>query len=180
MKNSLESEDLLKKIKFNIQEQEIIKELKIKPEEFLPLLFSLKFGGNWSFKTRKEKIIAIKDKSTKYNPEKMVGFTIETIFLFFNPTILTEEGMIYRLEKCSQKKEREIVSRPYKVQVIGEKIIKAKLNPKTFKITVKEVEGPLTFEGSSAFGISHEVDHLRESEKVAGKCLWDFSYQLIN
>ncbi len=179
MENSLQSLDFLKKIKFNLQEQEIIKLLEIKPEEFIPLLFSLKFGGNWSFKTREAKIIAIKDKLTRYDPEEMVGFTLEIIYLFFNPSLLTEEGLIYRLEKCSTKKEREIVKRPYKVKVDGEKIIKATLNPKTLEISVKKVNGPLTFEGSSAYGVSHEIDHLKESEQTAGKCLWDFNYKLV-
>lgn len=174
--------DLLKrKLKFNIQEKEIIKELNIQPEVFLPLLFSLKFGGNWSFKTKADSInvMAIKDKLTRYDQEKMVGTTLETIYLFSNPRILKEEGNVYRLEKCSQKKERVIVERPYYVQVDGENIIKAVLNPKTLEITVKHIKGPLSLEGSVAFGISHEMDHLSGSENIDRKFLWDFKYNLL-
>ena len=70
------------------------------------------------------------------------------------------------------------MERPFKIEVDGEVIIKAVLNPKTLKICVKRVKGPLSFEGSSAFGVSHEMDHLTGSEKVGGKSLWDFSYQM--
>ena len=174
-------EELKKKLKFNLQEQEIVKKLAINPEVFIPLLFSLKFGGNWSFKTEKDsvRIMSIKDKLTRYDPENRIGSTLETIYLFSNPVILKEEGKIRRLEKCSEKKEREIVERPYKVHVDGDDIIKAVLDPSTLKIRVKHVKGPLTMEGSAAYGVSHEMDHLKESESTGRKCLWDFNYQLV-
>ncbi|OPY24588.1 MAG: hypothetical protein A4E27_01220 [Methanobacterium sp. PtaU1.Bin242] len=182
MGDSLDCSDIYDKLKkqlaFSLQEQKIIKKLGIKSEIFLPLLFSLKFGGDWSFQTESTKVLAVKDKLTRYDPERMVGYTQEVIFLFLNPQILTKEGQVYRLEKCSQKKEREIVERPFKIEVDGEDIIKAVLNPKTLKITIKRVKGPLSFEGSSAFGVSHEMDHLTGSEKVGGKSLWDFSYKM--
>jgi predicted metalloprotease len=176
--DSSKYDKLKKQLTFNLREQEIIKELGIAPEVFLPLLFSLKFGGDWSFSTESLKVLAIKDKLTRYNSEKMAGSTLEIIHLFSNPRILKEEGVIHRLEKCSQKKEREIVERPFKVELDGENITKAVLDPRTLKITVKRVQGPLSFEGSAAFGISHEMDHLTGSEKVGRKCLWDFSYEL--
>lgn len=174
-------EEVKKKLKFNLQEQEIIKKLDIKSEVFLPLLFSLKFGGNWSFKTKKDsiRIMSIKDKLTRYDPEKKVGYTLETIYLFLNPIILKEEGKICRLEKCSEKKEREIVERPYKVQVDADDIIKAVLDPSTLQIRVKHCKGPLSLEGSAAYGVSHEMDHLKESQDEPRRCLWDFKYQLV-
>lgn len=175
-------EELKKKLKFNLQEQEIIKKLNIKPEVFLPLLFSLKFGGNWSYKTKKDsvRLMAIKDKVTLYDREKKLGSTLETIYLFSNPVVLKEEGQIHRLEKCSLNKEREIVKRPYKVVVNGEDIIKAVLDPISLKITVKHIQGPLTLEGSTAYGVSHEMDHLNERDDEERKCLWDFNYQIGN
>jgi predicted metalloprotease len=175
-----EYDEFIRKLNFNLREQEIIRELKIQPDSFLPLLFSLKFGGNWSIKTKNDSlnVIAIKDKLTRYNPEKMTGSTLETIYLISNPIILKKEGHIYRLEKCSQDKERKVVKRPFKVHVNGENIIKAVLDPKTLEITLKRVKGPLSFEGSTAFGLSHEMDHISGSEKSVGKCLWDFSYKL--
>lgn len=173
-------EELKKKLKFNLQEQEIIKKLGIKHEVFLPLLFSLKFGGNWSYKTKKDsvRLMAIKDKVTRYDPEEKLGHTLETIYLFSNPVVLKEEGRVLRLEKCSEKQEREIVKGPYKVVIDGEDIIKAVLDPSSLKIRVKHIQGPLTLEGSTAYGVSHEMDHLNESEGEERKCLWDFSYEI--
>ena len=96
--------ELKKQLSFNLQEEMIIKKLNITPEAFLPLIFSIKFGGDWSFKTKSLKVLAVKDKLTRYDQEKMVGYTIETVFLFINPKILKEEGCIHRLEKCGNKK----------------------------------------------------------------------------
>ncbi len=172
-----EYEKLKKQLSFNLQEEIIIKKLGITPEAFLSLVFSIKFGGDWSFKTELLKFLAVKDKLTRYDSEKMVGYTIETVFLFVNPEILKEEGLVYRLEKCSDKKEREIVERPFKIELDGEDIIKAVLNPVKLKISLKHVKGPLSFEGSSAYGISHEMDHLLGFE-ISGKSLWDFRYEL--
>ncbi len=172
-----EYEKLKKRLSFNLQEEVIIKRLNITPEAFLPLVFSIKFGGDWSFKTESLKVLAVKEKLTHYDQEKMVGYTIETVFLFVNPKILKEEGVIYRLEKCSDKKEREIVERPFKIEVDADDIIKAVINPLTLKITVKHIKGPLSFEGSSAYGVFHEMNHLLGLE-VKGKSLWDFKYEL--
>lgn len=174
------AEELKKKLKFNLQEQEIVKKLGIKHEVFLPLLFSLKFGGNWSYKTKREsvRLMAIKDKVTRYDDEAKFGYTLETIYLFSNPMVLKEEGRVLRLEKCSEKQEREIVERPYRVEVDAEDIIKAVLDPNTLKIKVKHVSGPLIMEGSLAYGVSHEMDHLREAEDKPPKCLWDFRYEI--
>ncbi|MCE5214906.1 MAG: hypothetical protein LLF83_09340 [Methanobacterium sp.] len=182
MDNYSDINQLIRKIKFNLEEQQVIKDLKIEPDVFLPLLFSLKFGGNWSIKNKTDslKVMAIKDKLTRYDPEKMTGSTLEIIHLISNPSIINEEGQIYRLEKCSESKERRVVTRPYKVQIDGLDIIRAELNPKTMDIAIKHVNGPLSFEGSAAFGISHEMEHLRGSKKDTGKCLWDFRYQTVD
>ncbi|HTX61299.1 MAG TPA: hypothetical protein VMC48_03245, partial [Methanobacterium sp.] len=81
-------EEIKKKLKFNLQEQEIIRKLDIKPDVFIPLLFSLKFGGNWSYKTRNSlRIMSIKDKTTFYDSDEKVGSTRETIYLFSNPIL---------------------------------------------------------------------------------------------
>ena len=166
-----------KQLKFSLQEDKFIEKLGIRSEAFLPLLFSIKYGGDWSFKTDSLKVLAVKDKITRYDEENMVGYTLERIFLFLNPTILNEEGRVHRLEKCGNKKEREIVERPFKVELDGEDIIKAVLNPMTLKVNIKRIKGPLSFEGSMAYGISHEMDHLQGTEKT-GQSLWDFSYEL--
>ena len=101
----------------------------------------------------------------------MVGYNIETVYLFVNPKILKEEGVIHRLEKCGNKKEREIVERPFKIEVDAEDIIKAVINPLTLKIKVKHFKCHLSFECSSAFVVSHEMNHLQGLE-MNEKSLW--------
>jgi predicted metalloprotease len=174
-------EEIKKKLKYNLQEQEIIKKMNIKPEIFLPLIFSLKFGGNWSYKTEKDnvRLMAIKDKVTKYDPQEKVGYTMETIYLFSNPVVIREEGGVLRLEKCSEKQEREIVERPYIVEVDADDIIKAVLHPGKLKIKVEHITGSLTLEGSLAYGVSHEMDHLMGQDEEHPKFLWDFNYELL-
>jgi len=107
----------------------------------------------------------------------MVGYTLENVFLFLNPLILNQEGIIYRLEKCGNKKEREIVKRPYKTTIDAEYALKASLNPMTKKITLKKVEGPFKFTGSNAYGVSHEMEHLLEDE-ISGEPFFEFEYEI--
>ena len=158
-------------------EKEVIEKLKIPQDVFLPLLFSIKFGGDWSLKVESTNVMAIKEKITRFDEEKMVGYTLENVFLFLNPVILNQEGMIYRLEKCGNKKEREIVKRPYKTTIEAEYAIKASLNPMTKKISLKKVEGPFKFVGSNAYGVSHEMEHLLDDE-IKGEPFFEFEYEI--
>ena len=154
----------------------MIQSLDIPHDTFLPLIFSIKFGGDWSLKFNSTKVMAIKEKITKLdNNEKLTGYTLENMFLFYNPIILKEEGTIQRLEKCGNKKEREIVKRPFKVTMDSEYALKATLNPITKKIIIEKVEGPFEFIGSSAYGISHEMEHLLDDD-IKGESIFDFEY----
>jgi len=121
--------------------------------------------------------MAIKEKITRYDDEKKVGYTLENITLFLNPVILSEEGTVYRLEKCGNKKEREIVKRPFSVTINAEYSLKASLNPLTKKISLKKIGGPFKFSGSSAYGVSHEMEHLTGDE-VSGESFFEFEYEL--
>ncbi len=121
--------------------------------------------------------MAIKEKITKFDEEKMIGYTMEIMFLFYNPVLLSQEGMVHRLEKCGNKKEREIVKRPYKVKIDSEYTIKASLNPMTKKITLEKVKGPFIFSGSSAYGVSHEMEHLGGNE-IKGESIFEFEYEI--
>ncbi len=172
-----EYKKLLKQLSFGLQEKKLIKKLEIPEDAFLPFLFSIKFGGDWSFKTDSTNAMAIKEKVTRYNEDKKEGYTQESVFLFLNPVILEKEGKVRRLEKCGTQKDREIVERPFKVKINAKHIIKAVLDPLTMKITLKNVSGPLSFEGSSAYGISHEMEHLYKKE-AERKFLWEFKYVL--
>lgn len=121
--------------------------------------------------------MAIKEKVTKFDDEKMVGYTLEIMFLFYNPILLSEEGIVHRLEKCGNKKEREIVKRPFKVILDSEYALKATLNPMTKKIIMEKVKGPFEFTGSSAYGVSHEMDHLLDDD-TGGESIFEFEYEI--
>ncbi|MCL2156543.1 MAG: RimK/LysX family protein [Methanobrevibacter sp.] len=173
----MEKEAIKKILKFTLKEKEIIKALDLPEEVFLPLIFSVRFGGDWSVNKNSKKLMSVKEKITKYDREKKIGYTLETIYLFVNPFLLKEEGKVYRMEKCGDKNQRELVERPYSVVINGDYILKAILNPKDMEIAIKHIEGPLTFSGSSAFGSSHELEHLN-SENIKGIPFWDFEYVL--
>jgi predicted metalloprotease len=121
--------------------------------------------------------MAIKEKITRFDEEKMIGYTMEIMYLFYNPVLLNQEGLVHRLEKCGNKKEREIVKRPFKVTIESEYSLKASLNPMTKKIILEKVKGPFEFAGSSAYGVSHEMEHLLEKE-IGGESIFEFEYEI--
>ncbi len=155
----------------------MIENLNIPHDAFLPLIFSIKFGGDWSIKSKNSRVMAIKEKLTSYDAEKNVGCTQEIMFLFYNPVLLDEEGTVYRLEKCGNKKEREIVKRPFKLTLDAEYTLKATLNPLTCKIILEKVDGPFQFTGSSAYGVSHEMEHLQGKESP-GESIFKLEYEI--
>lgn len=64
------------------------------------------------------------------------------MYLFLNPRIISEEGTVYRFEKCGSRNERELVMRPYRVVVDGDYILRAVLDPLDLKIRLKRLEKP--------------------------------------
>jgi len=175
--SALEFDKLKKQLSFNLAEKKAIKDLNIQPDAFIPVLFSLKFGGDWSFKTRELEAMAVKEKITRYSEDDGEGYTLERVTLFVNPILKSTEGRVMRLEKCGTKNERELVERPFRVKLDAEDIIRAELNPSTMEITLKMIKGPLCFEGSAAYGVSHEMQHLAGCEHT-GKFLWEFKYRV--
>lgn len=178
MSDILEPEKIKKLLKFNLNEKKIIKALDLPEEIFLPLFFSVRFGGDWSVNKNSKRLMSIKEKVTEYDNEKKIGYTLENIYLFVNPKLLKEEGKIFRMEKCGTKNERELVERPYSVSVNGDYILKAILNPKDMEIAIEPIEGPLNFSGPAAYGTSHELEHLND-EKSKAIPFWDFDYVLV-
>lgn len=169
--------ELKKLLKFSLKEKEVIKKLEIPEDAFMPLIFSIRFGGDWSLNKNSKKVMSIKEKLTRYNKEKKVGYTLERVYLFLNPEVLSQEGTVYRLEKCSNKKEREMVKRPFKVTVDAEYILEATLDPIESKLKLKKINYPLEFTGPSAYGVSHEMEHL-ENRETKGKPFWEFEYEI--
>ncbi len=173
----LEYLELKKLLKFSLKEKEVIKKLEIPEDAFLPLIFSIRFGGDWSLNKNSKKVMSIKEKLTRYDEEKKVGYTLERVYLFLNPEVLSQEGTVYRLEKCSNKQEREMVKRPFKVTVEGDYVLEATLDPIESKIKLKKINHPLEFTGPSAYGVSHEMEHL-ENRETKGKPFWEFEYEI--
>jgi predicted metalloprotease len=173
----LDYDKLKKQLYFNFAENKAIKDLQIKPDAFIPVLFSLKFGGDWSFKTSELEAMAVKEKITRYNEVEEEGYTLERVTLFVNPILISTEGKVLRLEKCGTKNERELVERPFRVKLDAEDIILAELNPAAMEIHLERIKGPLTFEGSAAYGVSHEMEHLAGGEHT-GKFIWEFKYRV--
>lgn len=175
--SELDYDKLKKQLFFNLAEKKVINNLNVQPDAFIPVLFSLKFGGDWSFKTQELESMAVKEKITRYNENDGEGYTLERVTLFVNPQLISAEGKVLRLEKCGNKNERELVERPFCVKLDAEDIIQAELNPGSMEITLKRMEGPLYFEGSAAYGVSHEMEHLAGCEHT-GKFIWEFKYNL--
>ena len=173
----LDYDKLKKQLSFNFAENKAINDLQIKPDAFIPVLFSLKFGGDWSFKTSDLEAMAVKEKITRYNNDEGEGYTLERVTLFVNPSLISTEGKVLRLEKCGSKNERELVERPFRVKLDAEDIIQAELNPKIMEISLKRIPGPLNFSGSAAYGVSHEMEHLAGCEHT-GKFIWEFKYSV--
>ena len=103
---------------------------------------------------------------------------METICLFSNPVVIREEGGVHVWKSAVKNKTRNSRG-PYIVEVDADDIIKAVLHPGKLKIKVEHITGSLTLEGSLAYGVSHEMDHLMGQYEEHPKFLWDFNYELL-
>lgn len=174
----MDVEELKKAIEFTNSERELISSFNLPADAFLPLLLSLRDGGDWSYSGENIKTVSILDKTTIYDDIKKSGYSLEEIYLLVNPEITYEEGEVHRLEKCGDVEMRMLVKRPYKVKIRCDRIIKAIVNPLLKEIKVEELqERELAFEGSTAYDIAHEIEHLKNKE-IKGENLWEFKFSL--
>lgn len=172
----MDAEEIRAIFKFSAQEKNMISSFGIMGDLFLPFLLSLKSGGSWSYATEEIRSIAVKDVITYYDEEKRAGYTLEKIYFFIDPEIIQEEGIIYRLEKCGAKEERELVERPYHITLQAKKIILAEVNPGFRQIVVRELrKKSISLKGTPAYSAAHELEHLEKGE-VKGVPLWNFEY----
>ncbi len=163
-------------IDFTNAERRLISSFNLPADAFTPLLLSLRDGGDWSYSSEDLKTMAVMDKTTIYDDERKLGYSLEEIYLFVNPVLAEEEGTVHRLEKCGDEEMRLLVRRPYKVRVISERIIKATVNPLEKEIKIEELtEKELSFDGSTAYDIAHEIEHLKAKE-IKGGSLWEFRF----
>jgi predicted metalloprotease len=163
-------------IDFTNAERKLISSFNLPADAFTPLLLSLRDGGDWSYSSENIKTMAVMDKTTIYDDERKLGYSLEEIYLFVNPVLAEEEGTVHRLEKCGDEEMRLLVRRPYKVRVISERIIKTTVNPLEKEIKIEELaEKELVFDGSTAYDIAHEIEHLKQKE-IKGGSLWEFRF----
>src|SRR5574341_338400 len=90
--NRMDTENLINMIAFTSAEKKLIASFDIPSDAFLPLLLSLRDGGDYSYYSENIRTIAILDKTTVYDDEKKLGYSLEEIYLFINPIVKEEEG----------------------------------------------------------------------------------------
>lgn len=172
-------QNLKKTIEFTNEERKLISGFDLPADAFLPLLLSLRDGGDWSYSSGNIKTIAVMDKTTVYDDEQKSGYSLEEIYLFVNPVLTDEVGTVRRLEKCGDEEVRMLVTRPYKIRIGCDRIIKATIHPVEKEIKVEELnERELVFEGSTAYDIAHEIEHLKH-EEIKGESLCEFKFKGI-
>lgn len=172
----MDTEKVRQIIGFTNAEKKLISSFSLSPDAFTPLLLSLRDGGDWSYYSEDIRTVAVMDKTTIYDDEMGLGYSLEEIYLFVNPALKDEEGTVHRLEKCGDEEMRLLVRRPYKVRVVSDRIIKATVNPAEKEIKVEELtEKEIVFEGSTAYDIAHEMEHL-ERKEISGGSLWEFRF----
>lgn len=163
-------------INFTNAERRLISSFNLPADAFTPLLLSLRDGGDWSYSSEDMQTMAVMDKTTIYDDEMKLGYSLEEIYLFVNPVLAQEEGTVHRLEKCGNEEMRLLVRRPYKVRVKSDRIIKTTVNPLEKEIKIEELaEKELVFDGSTAYDIAHEIEHLKQKE-IKGGSLWEFRF----
>ncbi|MCQ1536578.1 hypothetical protein FTO70_13035 [Methanosarcina sp. KYL-1] len=175
----MSAEDIKAIFKFSAEERKILLSFGVQEDMFLPLLLSLKSGGSWSYATEEMRSIAVKDVITFYDEENMAGYTLEKIYFFLDPELVEEEGTVYRLEKCGNKGERELVTRPYRITLKARRTILAEVNPGLRIIKVRELKKKsIELKGTPAYSAAHELEHLEKGE-VEGIPIWNFEYNRI-
>jgi predicted metalloprotease len=160
-------------------EEELISGFDLPPEAFIPLILSLRSGGDWSYAAGEIRSVSVVEKNTVYDEERKAGTTGEAVFLIIGPEIVEEEGAVRRLEKCGEEETRLLVTRPYCVKARGDRIIRADVDPDTMEIRVRELENrELIFTGSAAYGLAHEMEHMAGGP-ISGIGFYEFTYRRI-
>jgi predicted metalloprotease len=173
----MNAEELKKAIEFTTGERQAISRFDLTPDAFLPLILAIRFGGDWSYSGEELKTLAVKDKTTYFDEKEGTGYTLEELFLLVNPIIDEERGRVERLEKCGMR-ERRLVERPYHMRLKAERVIKATVDPSEKGILLEELEEKeVAFEGTTAYGAAHEMEHLQKKEEK-GRGLWEFKFRI--
>ncbi len=165
----MDTDEIEKQLSFLKAERDLPERFGISPDAFLPLFFSLRFGGDYSYAAEEIRTISIVKKTSVYDDETGIGYSREEIFLFVNPHLVESEGAVHRLEKCGNEQTRMLVKRPFRVRVRAGQIIKMTVNPLHREIVTGRLLGmEMTLSGSTAYDLAHEMEHLQEG-KVSGE-----------
>lgn len=165
--------DMREVLAYLAAERDIAARFGLPAETVLPLLFSLRFGGAWSYATEEGRSVSVVRKRTLWDERTKTGTTLEEVTLLLNPVLLSEEGAVSRLEKCGNEAERLIVTRPFRVWVRAERAVRVRVDPERGEIAAEEVAGQeFAYEGSTAFNVAHELEHL-EKKGISGRRLWE-------
>ena len=158
----MDADDVAGKIAFLTAEQDLAVRFGIPAEALVPLFFSLRFGGDYSYADASVRTISVLKKTTVYDADQQQGYTHEEIFLFVNPVLAESEGTVHRMEKCGDEPERLLVTRPYRVRVRADRILKLTVNPLARTITPGELsEKEMVFVAPTAYDVVHELEHLQ-------------------
>lgn len=172
----MEPAHLQRDLTFLAAEKNLAARFFLPTEALLPLFFAVRDGGDWSYASDNLKAVAVMKKTSVYDEETQTGASREEIWLLVNPEITGSGGTVHRLEKCGEKPTRLLVKRPFRVTARADRILKMTIDPLAGEISVRDpglVE--ITFEGSPAYGLAHEIEHLENTE-ITGRDLTELRF----
>jgi predicted metalloprotease len=172
----METDEIREEIAFAAAEAALAARFGIPTDALLPLLFSLRYGGDWSYASEEIRAISAVTRTTVYDEASRTGYSREEIYLFIDPVILDREGTVHRLEKCGNAPARLLVGRPYRVRIGARRAIRMTVHPLERTIRTEDLgAAEMAFAGSAAYGIDHEMEHLAGRE-VRGEGLRVFRW----
>ncbi|WAI01094.1 RimK/LysX family protein [Methanogenium organophilum] len=172
----MEPADLLRDLTFLKAEKDLAARFSLSPEALLPIIFSIRYGGDWSYASENLSTISVMKKTSVYDEETKLGSSLEEIYLLVNPAIQESEGTVHRLEKCGNQPARLLVERPFRVRARADRILKMTIDPLAGEIRIKGLsKKEISFEGSPAYGFAHEIEHL-EKKEITGKDLSELRF----
>ena len=161
----MDADDIREELVFAAREAALAEQFGIPADALVPLLFSLRYGGDWCYAAEGLTAISAVTKTTVYDDEQLIGYSLEEIYLFIDPVLLHREGTVYRLEKCGSTPARLLVARPYRVRLAARRVIKMTVHPLEKTIRTEDLDAAeMEFSGSAAYGIDHEMEHLARRE----------------
>ncbi|MCQ6963225.1 RimK/LysX family protein [Methanolobus chelungpuianus] len=170
--------DLRSMLVMSSREEAVFGSFDLPRDAFYPMLLSLKTGGAWSYSAEHLRSISVMRVHTDYDKSTKTGNTLEEIYLLVNPETVAREGLVNRLEKCGNREERVLLTRPYSITLKAERIFVARISTEKRTIMVREAaDKVVAFTGPSAFYAAHEMEHLEHVE-IDGLPMWSFKYEL--